>query len=231
MDLNPAELSAADRYRILAGAVTPRPIALVSSCSPEGRVNLAPFSFFNAVGADPMVLVFSPLTMQDGDKDTLRNVAPPAEGGVGEMVIHVAVEAYFRQVAAAAEDLPFGESEFDLVGLTPAPSKVVRPPRVAESPVSFECRTLQVVRTCPGRPMSGNLVIAEVVHMWLQDGLVNERRHVDQDRLPTVGRLGGASYCLTRSRFDFVRGAAALREPLPFEPLPSAHPSDAGERT
>ena len=216
MDVDPRSLSASDRYKILAGCVTPRPIAFVSSLSPAGQVNLAPFSFFNGVGADPMVLVFSPLTMRDGDKDTLRNVAPPAEGGTGEMVVHVAVESYFREMAACAEDLPYGESELDMVGLTAAPSKVVKPPRLLEAPVAFECRTLQIVRTNPGKPMAGNLVIAEVVHVWLADGLANDRWHVDQDALHTVGRLGGPSYCLTRDRFDFVRGRDALSAPLPF---------------
>lgn len=218
MDLDPRSLSAVERYKILAGCVTPRPIAFVSSVSPDGVVNLAPFSFFNGVGADPMVLVFSPLTMKDGDKDTLRNVAPPDEGGTGEMVVHVAVESYFREMAACAEDLPPGESELDMVGLASAPSKVVKPPRLVDAPVAFECRTLQIVRTNPGQPMSGNLVFAEVVHVWLADGLANERWHVDQDRLRTVGRLGGPSYCLTRDRFDFVRGREALSAPLPFTP-------------
>lgn len=216
MDVDPSTIRAVDRYKILAGCVTPRPIAFVSSLSPDGRANLAPFSFFNAVGADPMVLVFSPLTMSDGDKDTLKNVAPVEEGGTGEMVIHVAVEEYFREMAACAEDLPHGQSEMEMVGLTAAPTKVVKPPRVAEAPVAFECKTLQIVRTNPGAPMAGNLVIAEVVHVWLKDELVDERWHIDPDRLRTVGRLGGPSYCRTRPRYDFVRGRAALETPTPF---------------
>ncbi|HJL16432.1 MAG TPA: flavin reductase family protein [Sandaracinaceae bacterium LLY-WYZ-13_1] len=218
MDVDPRTLSAVERYKILAGCVTPRPIAFVSSVSPAGEPNLAPFSFFNGVGADPMVVVFSPLTMSDGDKDTLRNVAPPEEGGTGEMVVHASVERIFREMAACAEDLPHGRSEMEMVGLTAAPTAVVKPPRVAEAPVAFECRTLQIVRTNPGRPMAGNLVIAEVVHVWLDDGLADERWRVDQDRLRTVGRLGGPSYCRTRPRFDFVRGREALITPLPFDP-------------
>lgn len=217
MDVDPKELTPLEQYKILSGCITPRPIAFVSSCSPDGAVNLAPFSFFNGAGANPMVLVFSPITTKDGDKDTLRNVRPPDEGGIGEFVVNVAVEEYFQQMAACAETLPYGESELDMVGLTAAPSKAVKPPRVAESPVSFECRTLQIVCPNPGEPMSANIVIGEVVHVWLRDDVVDDAWHVDQDALRTLGRLGGPSYVRTRKRFDFVRGREALTKPAPWD--------------
>lgn len=217
MDVSPDDLSPVEQYKILSGCVTPRPIAFVSSCAPDGAVNLAPFSFFNGMGANPMVLVFSPITTRDGDKDTLRNVSPPDEGGTGEYVVNVAVESYFREMAACAESLPHGESELDMVGLTAAPSKRVRPPRVAESPVSFECRTLQIVRTNPGQHMSANIVIGEVVHVWLRDDIVDDAWHIDQEALKTVGRMGGPAYVRTARRYDFVRGREALETPLPWD--------------
>lgn len=214
-------LSARERYRLVSGCITPRPIALVSSISPDGRTNLAPFSFFNAMGCDPIVFVFSPITqIQDGEEvlpDTLRNVRPAEDGGTGEMVIHLAVESNLRGVAACAEDLEYGVSEIPLAGFTTEPSLKVRPPRIVESPIAFECRTLQVIRTNPGQALSGNLVVAQAVHAWVDEGLLDARVRVDQDALATVGRVGGPDYVGTRDRFNLPRGRAALTHPLPFD--------------
>jgi flavin reductase (DIM6/NTAB) family NADH-FMN oxidoreductase RutF len=220
MLLDPASLAPADRYKLLIGAVVPRPIAFVSTVSAAGKLNLAPFSFFNAVGSDPMLMLFCPANKPDGSmKDSLRNAAragelEPAEG-TGEFVVNIASEAYSKLVAAAAEPLPFGESEFDLTGLTPAPSVKVRPARVAQSPISFECRTTQVIRTNPGVPAGGNVVIGEVVAIHAVDGLVNERFHVDPDRLRAIGRMGGIGYVRTRpeGRFEMPLGRRALELP------------------
>jgi flavin reductase (DIM6/NTAB) family NADH-FMN oxidoreductase RutF len=214
MELDPLSLAPADRYKLLIGCIVPRPIAFVSTVSRDGRRNLAPFSFFNGVGSDPMALLFCPVNKPDGSKkDTLRNAEPPdasGGGGTGEFVVNAATEGYAIRVAAAAEPLAYGESEFELVGLTPAPSRVVRPPRLLESPVSFECRTLRVIELNPGIPVGGNVVIGEVVHIHVADGLVNERFHVDPDRLAAIGRMGGTGYCRTRDRFQMPMGRAAL---------------------
>jgi len=211
MEFDPALLTAGQRYNLLAGAILPRPIALVSTVDGAGRTNLAPFSFFNGISAAPMALAFSPVTRSDGtDKDTLRNVLPPEEGGLGEFVVNLVDVSLARQMSAAAEVLPPDESEFDLTGLTPAPSRRIRPPRVLEAPVSYECRTLQVVRLSPGEPMSGSLVIGEIVHVWVRDALVGERYHIDLDKLDAIGRLSGGEYCRTGDRFSLPRGRAAL---------------------
>lgn len=213
-ELDPASLSIADRYKLLIGCIVPRPIAFVSSVSLDGRPNLAPFSFFNGVGSNPMTLLFCPSNRPDGNmKDTLRNVLPPEEGGVGEFVVNIASEGYARQVAAAAEELPYGESEFDLVGLTPVPSRRVRPPRVAESPACFECRTLRVLRLNPGAPGGGNIVIGQVVHVHLRAGVADDRLHVDPDALAALGRMGGLTYCRTRQRLEMPMGRQALTLP------------------
>lgn len=213
MELDPARMSQPDRYKLLIGGIVPRPIAFVSSCSPDGRHNLAPFSFFAGVSSVPMTLLFCPANDASGEeKDTLRNVKPASEGGVGEFVVNVAVEAYERRMAACAEPLPYGESEFDLSGLTPTPAKVVRPPRLAESPVCFECRTRQVIRLAPGVPAGGNIVIGEVVHVFVRDDLINERFHIDPAKLAAIGRMGGLGYARTRDRFEMPMGRAALRE-------------------
>lgn len=223
MELDPKSLSLLDRYKLLTGCILPRPIAFVSTVDPRGRANLAPYSFFNGVGSDPMTLLFCPADQPDGsEKDTLRNCKPPDEGGTGEFVVNIAGESYIRQVVATSEELAHGQSEFELARLTPTPSLVVAPPRVAESPVAFECRTLQVIRTNPGAPGGGNVVIGEVVHIHLRDGLINERMHVDPERVAAVGRMGGMDYCFTRDRFQMGRGRAAMEgpDPRPPEPVP-----------
>ena len=212
MELSPDDLAPRQRYKLMTGCIVPRPVAFVSTVSTDGRFNLAPFSFFNGVGSDPMMVMFCPANRPDDgqDKDTLRNCRRAGEGGVGQFVINAAVAAYQRQVAAAAEALAPGESEFELVGLTPAPSRVVKPPRVAESPWAFECETAQVIRTNPGVPGGGNLVLGRVVHIWASDDVVGENLHVDAGALDAVGRMSGFGYCTTRDRFEIPPGRAAL---------------------
>lgn len=211
MELNPDDLEIRDRYKLLIGCIVPRPIALVSTISREGKVNLAPFSFFNGVGSNPMTLLFCPSNKPDGsEKDTLRNCKPMEEGGTGEFVVNVATEAYERRVAAAAEGLPFGESEFALSGLAPAESRIVAAPRVAESPVSFECRTVEVLRTNPGEPGGGNVVLGRVVHVHVDDRIIDDRYHTDPTTLRAIGRMGGLKYCRTRELFEMPMGRAAL---------------------
>jgi flavin reductase (DIM6/NTAB) family NADH-FMN oxidoreductase RutF len=211
MELDPAPLSQSDRYKLLIGGIVPRPIAFVSSCSPHGQLNLAPFSFFAGVASVPMTLLFCPANGPSGEeKDTLRNVKPVVDGGLGEFVVNVAVEAYERRMASCAEPLPYGQSEFDLSGLTPAPARLVHPPRVAESPICFECRTRQVIRLAPGVPGGGNIVIGEIVHVFVRDDLINERLHIDPAKLAAIGRMGGLGYTRTRERFEMPMGRGAL---------------------
>lgn len=220
MHLDPSALDIAERYKLLVGAIVPRPIAFVSTASPDGSsTNLAPFSFFTAVGSDPMMLMFCPANNADGsEKDTLRNAKPREEGGAGQFVVNVVSEAIAAQMAACAHELPYSESEFALSRLTPAPCVVVRVPRVLEAPVSFECETTQVIRTNPGRRAGGNVVLGRVVHVHAHEGLINDRMHVDPAKLAAVGRLAGLSYCTTRERFDLPWGAPAMD--LAGKPLP-----------
>ena len=174
-------------------------------------MNLAPFSFFNGAGSNPMTLLFCPANKPDGsEKDTLRNCKPVEEGGTGQFVVNAAVDMYRKQIAAASEPLPYGSSEFELTELNPAPSAVVRPPRVAESPVAFECETVQVIRTNVGGPAGGNIVIGRVVHVFIRDDLINERFHIDPAKLDAIGRMGGTTYCRTRDRFNLPFGREAL---------------------
>lgn len=212
MELSPNDLTQPDRYKLLIGCIVPRPIALVSTASRGGKLNLAPFSFFNGVGSDPMMLLFCPANKPDGsEKDTLRNCAPEEDGGTGQFVVNIISHAQARQMAACAEPLAYGESEFELSGFTPEPSHAVAPPRVAESAVSFECGTTQVIRTNPSKPSGGNVVLGEVLHMRIRDGLANERFHTDPALLDAIGRMGGLMYCTTRERFELPMGKASLQ--------------------
>jgi len=161
-----------------------------------------------------MSLLFCPANKPDGtEKDTLRNCKPVEEGGTAEYVVNLALEEYAREVAAAGEPLPHGESEFDLTGLKSTESHVVQPPRLAESPIAFECRTTHLMRLAPGVPGGANLVMGEIVHIHIRDELVDEKFRVLPDRFHAIGRLGGLDYCTTRDRFTLPRGRAALAPP------------------
>lgn len=211
MDIHPDSISPEERHKLLIGAIVPRPIAVVSTISSAGVANLAPFSFFCGVGSNPMTLAFAPANNIDGtEKDTLRNCSLLADGGNGEFVVNVATETWAAQMAGSAEPLPYGTSEFELTGLTEIPSHEVSPPRVAESPIAFECRTLQVIRTNPGGAAAGNLVLGEVLVVHVDDTLINDRLHIDPEKLKAIGRMGGFGYTRTRDRFEMPPGLPAL---------------------
>jgi flavin reductase (DIM6/NTAB) family NADH-FMN oxidoreductase RutF len=189
-----------DVYHMLVDVVTPRPIAWVTSVDPDGRVNLAPFSFYNAFGANPPVVVFSPTLRRNATKkDTLRNVE-----ATGEFVLNAAVESLAQQVNLSSKELPYGESEVELTGLTLLSSLKVKPPRLAESPVHLECKLLQIVPIGKGA-IAANLVIGEVVAMHVDDRILDEKGRIDPRQLRTIARLGGDYYCRTSDLFEMKR--------------------------
>jgi flavin reductase (DIM6/NTAB) family NADH-FMN oxidoreductase RutF len=200
MLIDVAAASVVQIYHLLVDIVTPRPIAWVTSVDLEGRVNLAPFSFFNAFGANPPVVVFSPNLRRDSSKkDTLRNVE-----ATGEFVLNAAVEPLKDQVNLSSAEIPYGESEVELTGLATIPSLKVKPPRIAESPVHMECRVIQVVPIGNG-PTSANLVIGEVLVLHIDDGVLDADGRVDPRKLQTIGRLGRDEFCRTSDIFTIVR--------------------------
>ncbi len=187
-------------YQALIGVVSPRPIAWVSTVDANGRINLAPFSFFNTFGANPPVVVFSPTNRRDGSKkDTLLNLAE-----VPEFVLNAAVEDLAAPLNATSKELPRGESEADLAGLALSPSTKVRPPRVAASPVHLECRVRQVVPVGDG-PGSANLVIGEVILIHIDEAVLDPSGRVDPRKLRTIARLGGDYYCRSTDLFEMQR--------------------------
>jgi len=192
--------SVLDVYHVLVGVVTPRPIAWVTTVDAAGRVNLAPFSFYNAFGANPPVVVFSPTLRRDGSrKDTLRNVE-----ATGEFVLNAAIESLADQVNLSSKELPYGVSEVDFTGLHLLPSLKVKPPRIAETPVHLEGKVLQIVAIGKGA-IAGNLVIGEIVVIHVDDTVLDDQGKVDPRKLRTIARLGGDSYCRTTDLFEMKR--------------------------
>lgn len=189
----------ADRaYPILASLVTPRPIALVTTLSAEGKINAAPFSFFNVLGANPPLVAFTPGDRADGTpKDTALNVR-----STHEFVVNLVDEAIAEAMNLCAASLPFGENELAHAGLTAAASTVVKPPRIAEAPASLECvewGTLQI---------GGNRVVLGIVkRIHLRDELFDvQKKRVNGDKLFLIGRMASPHwYCKTRDRFEMVR--------------------------
>jgi flavin reductase (DIM6/NTAB) family NADH-FMN oxidoreductase RutF len=187
-------------YQALVGAVTPRPIAWVSTVDLEGRVNLAPFSFFNAFGANPPVVVFSPTLRRDGSKkDTLRNLE-----AVPEFVLNAAVEDLAEAVNQTSKELPPGHSEAELTGLELRPAARVRPPRVAGSPVHLECRVERILPIGQG-PIAANLVIGAVLLIHIDDAILDPSGQIDPHKFRTIARLGGDWYCRSTDLFRLPR--------------------------
>jgi flavin reductase (DIM6/NTAB) family NADH-FMN oxidoreductase RutF len=195
MQIDPAQHTAADNYKLLTNLVVPRPIAWVSSVNAGGVINLAPFSFFNAVGANPLYLIISIGLNDAGEpKDTAKNILAG-----GEFVVNLVTGELFDAMNISAADFPFGESELAAAGLHAAPSVKIKPPRVAESQASMECKL-------HSSQLLGNntLVIGEVVMFHVADHLVGPRLHIDN--FAPIGRLGAPSvYCRTTDRFDVAR--------------------------
>jgi flavin reductase (DIM6/NTAB) family NADH-FMN oxidoreductase RutF len=200
MLIDVAEADDGTVYQTLIGVVTPRPIAWVTSVDLTGRVNLAPFSFFNAFGGTPPVVVFSPNRKQDGSKkDTLRNIE-----ATGDFVINVAVAGLAEQVNLSSKELPAGDSEVELTGLSVEPSRRVKPPRLRESPIHLECQLLQVLQIGK-EPTCASLVIGEIVLMHVSDTVLDGRGRIDPSKVQALGRLGGNFYCRTGDIFEMKR--------------------------
>ncbi len=187
-------------YKLCIGFINPRPIALVSSASADGRPNLAPFSFYNMVCANPPTVMFCPGLQRDGsEKDSLLNVRE-----TGEFVVATATEATAEAMNACSASLPRGRSEWELCGLTPRPAAKVRPALVAESPVNIECRLRDIYVIGEG-PGSSSVVFGEIVMLHVADWVLDAGGAVDPCKISTIGRLGGLSYCNTRDEFALPR--------------------------
>ena len=205
-----SEISHRELYNILLSSVAPRPIAWVSTLNASGQPNLAPFSFFNCVSVDPPLLAFAPAmrppkdrnsgrTAIEGEpKDTLRNVRETKE-----FVVNVVTYDLLEAMNVSSGEYEPAVNEFELAKLTPIPSRVVRPPRVGESPISFECKLHQILDFSTA-PTGNSLVIGQIVAIHIDHAHLKDGR-IDRDSLDLIGRMGGMQYTRTTDRVELAR--------------------------
>jgi flavin reductase (DIM6/NTAB) family NADH-FMN oxidoreductase RutF len=200
MVLDFAALSTRNAYQWMTSTILPRPIAWVSTISPDGMTNLAPFSFFQGITANPPTLMFVTVNNRDGaKKDTVRNIE-----AVPEFVVNLVPRALAAVMNDTAALLPYGESEFSTFGVASAPSLKVRPPRVADSPVAFECVLDRIVLIGDGA-LAANVVFGRILAAHIRDDVLGPGGLPDSAKLDLVGRLGGEDYTTTRETFNLVR--------------------------
>jgi flavin reductase (DIM6/NTAB) family NADH-FMN oxidoreductase RutF len=198
MKIEIANLLPAQQYKLLSATIVPRPIALVTTLSAAGRVNAAPFSFFNVMGEDPPVVVLGLQEHPDGSlKDTTANIQKR-----GQFVVHMVDEDLGEAMNICGIRFPLDVEEVGEAGLTVVPSDRVAPPRIIEAPVSFECERIGLLQISSGR----HIAIGKAVMMHVRDGLIDpERFYIDQEAYRPLGRLGGLLYTRTREHFVLPR--------------------------
>ena len=208
LTVNPKEIPTSQLHGYLLGSVTPRPIAFASTIDKDGNVNLSPFSFFNCFGYNPPLLIFSPARRgrDNTTKHTYENVLE-----VQEVVINIVSYSMVQQMSLASTEYPKGINEFQKAGFTEVASTLIKPPRVAEAPVSMECNVLQIVPTGT-EGGAGNLVICEIILMHIKEEILDEQGKIDPFKLDAVARLGGDWYCR-------VQGDAIFKVPKPLDRL------------
>lgn len=191
MTIDPKEVPVPKMHSYLLGAVAPRPIAFASTIDKQGNINLSPFSFFNVFSANPPIMIFSPA--RRGKNNTTKHTYENVQD-VPEVVINIVNYDIVQQASLSSTEYEKGVNEFIKSGLTPVPSIKIKPPRVKESPVSFECKVKEVV-PLGDQGGAGNLVICEVLLMHIKDEVLDEEGKIDQFKLDAVARMGGDYYC------------------------------------
>ncbi|RPI85380.1 MAG: flavin reductase family protein [Chloroflexi bacterium] len=207
MEIKPDTVPWQSIYKIMIGSIVPRPIGWISTVDLEGHSNLAPFSFFNAVCANPPHVLFSPMIRSTDcqPKDTLENVRQ-----TGEFVVNIVTEEVAEAMNITSTEFPDTVDEFEAAGLTPVPSAIVRPPRVYESPIHYECKLTQII-DLGDQPGAGSVVIGQVVHLHINDEVLMGSDKIDLYRLKPIGRLSGAGYCRVTDIFEMVRPVSQIK--------------------
>lgn len=194
-----SKISSQDAYKLLIGSVVPRPIALISTMSKDGKGNLAPFSFFNAVSSKPLCIMVSITRRADGSKkDSLLNIE-----ATGEFVVNSVADWMIGPVNHCSGDYPYGVDEMEVVGLTSVPSEMVKPNRVKESPVHFECKVYNMLEVGEGTGGS-TVIIGEILRVHVHEKASQNGRVLLEEILP-VSRLAGDAYGFTPDTFDLKR--------------------------
>lgn len=214
--INPAESTVAMVHRYMLGSVAPRPIAFASTIDKDGIPNLSPFSFFNAFGANPATLVFSPSRRgrDNTTKHTLENIKE-----VPEVVINTVNYSIVQQMSLASTEYPKGVNEFIKSGLSPIPSEMIKPFRVKESPVQFECKVVDIIET-GNQGGAGNLVICEILLIHIDEAILDENESIDPNKIDLIGRHGGDYYCRASGKSLFVVEKPLLKLGIGIDTLP-----------
>jgi flavin reductase (DIM6/NTAB) family NADH-FMN oxidoreductase RutF len=194
LKLDPKDIQTSQLHGIMLGAVQPRPIAFASTVDENGVVNLSPYSFFNVFSANPPIMIFSPArrVRDNSVKHTLINAQKTKE-----VVINIVNYDIVQQMSLSSTEYGEGVNEFVKAGLTEVPSDIVKPPRVGESPVQFECKVKEIVELGQ-EGGAGNLIICEVVMVHVADHVLDKDQKIDPFKIDTVARMGGNWYCRSK---------------------------------
>ncbi len=223
MTIDPKTLSIPKRHALLQGAVMPRPIALASTIDADGNVNLSPFSFFNMFSSNPPILIFSP-SRRGRDNTTKHSYQNVKE--VPEVVINIVTYSMVEQISLASCDFPKGTNEFLKSGLTPVPSERVKPPRVKESPVAFECEVKQVIELGT-EGAAGNLVICEVILAHVDERVLDAQGNISPFEMDVVARLGQDYYTRVTRESVFVVPKPNEKVGIGVDQIPAVIRNDA----
>jgi flavin reductase (DIM6/NTAB) family NADH-FMN oxidoreductase RutF len=215
--IDPNSLSTPELHKILLSAVAPRPIALASTIDTNGNVNLSPFSFFNVFSANPPIMVFSPSRRgrDNTTKHTFDNVKQHQE-----VVINIVNYAIVEQMSLSSTEYAQNVNEFEKAGFTQVPSEIVKPPRVGEAPISFEC-TVDNVIELGSEGGAGNLVISRVERIHINEDYLNENGDLDTQKLDLVARMGGSWYCRANGDALFEIPKPIFNKGIGVDQLPS----------
>ena len=216
--IDPKSISIPELHGILLGSIAPRPIAFASTVDKAGNVNLSPFSFFNVFSANPPILIFSPARRVRGNttKHTLDNVHE-----VKETCISIVNYAMVQQVSLSSTEYDKGVNEFIKAGFTEEPSEKIMPPRVKESPVSFEC-IVKEIQPLGEEGGAGNLVICEVVLIHIDENILDENGKINPLKVDSVARMGGNWYCRAGSENIFEVAKPLQQKGIGIDQLPIA---------
>ncbi len=216
--IDPSKLSTADFHSYMLGSVAPRPIAFASTVDKDGKVNLSPYSFFNAFSSNPPVLIFSPSrrVRDNTTKHTLENIEE-----VAEVVINIVNYDIVEQMSLSSTEYDKGVNEFVKAGLTEVPSEKVKPPRVGESPAAFECKVKEVINlgTEGG---AGNLIVCEIVLAHFKEGIFDQAGKINPYKLDAVARMGGNWYCRAQGESLFEIPKPLREKGIGIDQMPEA---------
>jgi flavin reductase (DIM6/NTAB) family NADH-FMN oxidoreductase RutF len=200
MQFNPNDLEQSAIYKLITGAIIPRPIGWISSISEDGIHNLAPFSYFNAVGDDPPHVMFSTVRSNNSNKDTLNNVLQTKQ-----FVVNMVTEDLVEQMNMTSQSIPANESEFEMAGLTPIDSIIVKPPRVKEAKITMECELVHHYTLENSKSGGATIIIGKIVMIHIDESVLLENYKINLETYKPISRLAGSNYSKLGEIFSVKR--------------------------